>query len=359
MTTNVVLWGLGAMASHMVNILLNKRGFKITGAIANRSSKAGQDLGRILKLDRDLGVTVTTRPEDALRNGKKGVVLHATRSFVRDIYEELRMALEKGYNVISIAEELAYPYPREPDLSDNLNRIAKANGVSLLGTGVNPGFAMDTLIIALTGVCADVTHIHAKRINDLSCFGPTVMKTQGVGAGVDEFEKGIAKGEIVGHIGFQESIHMIADSLGWKLDEIIQTKEAIITSIARQTEYVQIEKGQVAGCCHIARGIVGGCEKIVLEHPQQIRPEMEGVETGDFIRIRGTPDINLNIKPEIAGGVATAAIAVNMIPRIIGAAPGLWTMKDLPIPSAVLGTAGIGFNSLSNLKDHFLKGNDT
>ena len=80
-----------------------------------------------------------------------------------------------------------------------------------------------------------------------------------------------------------------------------------------------------------------GKEVIRLVHPQQIHPELEDVKTGDYIRINGTPSVNLSIEPEIPGGIGTIAMMVNMIPAVINAQPGLVTMNMLPIPAALMG----------------------
>ena len=177
----------------------------------------------------------------------------------------------------------------------------------------------------------------AARINELSPVGPTVMKTQGVGSTVEEFKKGVAEGTIVGHIGFQESILMIATSLGWKLDKIEETREPIVTEVPRETPHVKVKAGDVASCRHIARGYIGGKEIITLEHPQQIRPHLGGVKTGDYITIDGTPELKWSDASEIPGGIGTMATAVNMVPQVINAAPGLKGMLDLPVISALMG----------------------
>jgi 4-hydroxy-tetrahydrodipicolinate reductase len=78
---------------------------------------------------------------------------------------------------------------------------------------------------------------------------------------------------------------------------------------------------------------------ITLVHPQQIRPELAGVDTGDSIQIEGIPELRLAGSPEIPGGQATVALAVNMVPRVMNAPPGLHTMLDLPVPAALLGDA--------------------
>ncbi len=332
----VIVWGLGAMGGGMAKMTLQKNGMEMVGAIASRPKKAGKDLGEVLGLKEKTGVIVSTDENDVL--GKKAdIVLLAKSSFTREVFPQIKKAIESGKNVITIAEEMAYPAYSEPELAEEIDRLAKEYGVTVLGTGINPGFVLDTLIIALSGVCIDVKKINARRINDLSPFGTTVMKTQGVGTTVDEFKKGLEDGSIVGHIGFNESITMIAKALGLEIDDIKQTREPIISNTYRETPYVKVEPGMVAGCRHIGIGLRKGEQIIVLEHPQQIQPELENVETGDYINIEGTPNINLAIKPELPGGIGTIAIAVNMIPQVVNSKPGLVSMSDLPVPAALMG----------------------
>ena len=180
-------------------------------------------------------------------------------------------------------------------------------------------------------------YIKASRVNDLSPFGTAVMKGQGVGLTEEAFLRGVESGEVVGHVGFPESISMVAEGLGWKINKIEQTREPIISTVARETKYVSVEPGNVAGCRHCAIGEVDGEVKIDMEHPQQIHPNLEGQDTGDYIWVRGVPNIDMQIKPEIPGGIGTIAMAVNMIPHVINARPGLKTMMDLPVPRAIMG----------------------
>ena len=219
-----------------------------------------------------------------------------------------------------------------------MDEIAKENGVSVLGTGINPGLIMDLLVVMLTGACKDVEHIKAERVNDLSPFGPAVMEEQGVGTTVEEFKKGAEDGSIAGHVGFHESIKMIADALGWELDgPISQDKRPIVSNVDREAPYAKVKAGNVAGVNMTGHGNIDGDKKIEMVHPQQVEPHEEGQETGDYINIKGTPDVNMSIKPEIPGGIGTIAMCVNMIPHVINASPGLKTMLDLPVPRAIMG----------------------
>lgn len=328
----VVVWGFGAMGKGIAeNILEKNKTLKLVGVLDVDPRLIGKDIGTVLG-KKEIGIAITFDSEELLNETVPDIVVLSTNSFVKNIFEQVKAIVRKSINLITIAEEMAYPFYTHPDISNLVDSLAKKHGVTVLGTGINPGFVLDTLIITLTGTCKNVRKIKAKRVNDLSPFGPTVMKTQGVGTTIEEFEKGIKNGEIVGHIGFQQSISMIADSLGWKLEKIEEIREPIISNTFRETKYIKVKPGIVAGCKHIGRGYMNGELVIELEHPQQIKPELENIETGDYITIEGEPNINLSIKPEIPGGIGTIAMAVNMIPFVVEYKPGLYSMKDFPIP---------------------------
>jgi 4-hydroxy-tetrahydrodipicolinate reductase len=333
----VLQWGLGAMGSGMAKLMLEKSGLKIVAAVDGRPDYVGKDLGEVLGVGKKLAVRVTNKPEDVLKKEKVDIVVIATTSWLKDQLPDLRKILNAGINCISIAEEMSDAYAQNPKMAKELDTLAKKNGVSIIGTGVNPGFVLDLLIVALTAGNHNVERIEASRINDLSPYGPTVMNSQGVGTTPEQFRAGIADGSIVGHVGFPESIHMISDALGLGVDRIEQTREPIISKVRRETPYVKVEKGMVAGCSHIGIGYHGDKEVIKLIHPQQIHPQLEKTETGDYINIYGKPEIHMSIKPEIAGGVATEGIAVNLIPLVVAATPGLKRMIDLPVPAALMG----------------------
>jgi hypothetical protein len=334
MKIRALVLGAGAMGMGIAKALYEKEGIDLVGIYARRKEKDGKDLGELLGFDQPTGIIISNDLDKVLKQ-KADIVIQATTSFISEAYPQIEEIINSNKNLITLAEEMAYPAATDPILAEKINSLAIKKGVTVLGTGINPGFVLDTLILSLTGACVNVHSIKASRVNDLSPFGATVMRTQGVGTTVEEFEKGIQDGSIVGHIGFAESINMIADALGWKLDKIKQTKEPIVSNSYRETPYVKVEPGMVAGCRHIAYGMSNDEVLITLEHPQQICPEKEGIETGDYIWIEGQPSINMAIKPEIPGGLGTIAMAVNMIPSVIDAKPGLVSMTDLPFPRAL------------------------
>lgn len=335
----VGIWGFGAMGSGMAKMLLKKEGIDVVAVCDRNAKRKDRSMYDVLGVERGERpeVIINSNPELVFTEKCVDVALLATDSFTKNAYDRIKFVLEQKINVISTAEELAYPQAQQPELAKSLDEIAKSNGVSLLGTGINPGFVLDLLILALTGTCEEVEHIKASRVNDLSPFGRAVMVEQGVGITKETFEEGVKNGSIAGHVGFPESINMITDGIGWNLEKVDQTREPIMSSVYRKTDYVEVEAGNVAGCRQCGYGYVDGQVKIEMEHPQQVLPHLEGQKTGDYITITGTPNINLQITPEIPGGIGTIAMCVNSIPHVINAKPGLKTMLDIPVPRAMMG----------------------
>lgn len=335
MSIKVIMCGLGAMGSGMARMIAEKQGIDIVAAIDASAEKKGKSLKDVLGINKYSEVIIRDDFENTIMNTEADVVLLAIDSFLEKVYPYIEFILKSKKNCITIAEEMAYPYTINQELSDKMNDIAKENDVTLLGTGVNPGFVLDTLVVVLSAACRKIEKIKAVRINDLSPFGTTVMKTQGVGLSEKEFYEGLEDGSIVGHIGFKQSIPLVAKALGITIDDIEELREPIISKTYRKTPYAEVKPGMVAGCRHIAYGKYKGEVLITMEHPQQVLPELENIKTGDYIEILGDPKLSLSILPETPGGIGTIALAVNMIPQVISASAGLKTMIDLPLPHGI------------------------
>lgn len=335
----VGIWGFGAMGSGMARMLLTKTGVEIVGVCDLSPDRVGKSIFDVLGIERGdrADVIVTSSIDEALDGKRVDLCLCATDSFTAKAFPRLKTVLEKKINVISTAEEMSYPQAQNPELAAELDRVARENGVTILGTGINPGLIMDLLVVVLTGCMTDLTHVEAKRVNSLSPFGRAVMEEQGVGITVEEFERGVSDGSLAGHVGFAESIRMIADAVAWNVDKIETQMKPIVTSVDRKSPHGFAAAGHVAGVAMTGQGYVDGKPIIDMIHPQQIEPEMEGTYTGDYITLKGTPEVNMSIKPEVEGGLGTIAMCVNMIPQVINAEPGLKTMLDLPVPRAMMG----------------------
>jgi 4-hydroxy-tetrahydrodipicolinate reductase len=336
----IAIWGFGAMGGGMAEVLLRKKGVDVVGVCDIHPDRVGKSMFEVLGMARGdrQDVIIKSDINQVISKKSADVVLLCTDSFTAKTFDKIKLIVELGINVVSSAEEMSYPKAKEPKLAEEIDRLAKANGVSVLGTGINPGLMMDLLAILMTGACTDVEFVRCERVNSLSPFGPAVMEEQGVGISLDKFNKLSAEGHLAGHVGFNESIAMICDAIGWKLDKAVeQTMAPIVSNVYRKSKYAEVQPGDVAGCTMKGFGHVGGKLAVEMLHPQQIEPELEGTNTGDYVVIKGTPNVNLSNKPEIPGGIGTIAMCINMIPHVINARPGLHTMIDLPVPRAIMG----------------------
>ncbi len=329
----IILYGVGAVGNLIAKFLLKKEGIEIVGAIDIAKDKVGKDLGEVLGINKKLGIKVTANATALLSKVKADIAIHATSSFLKDTFPQITTIIKHGIKVISTCEELTYPYYTAPKLAKELDIRAKKYKTSVLGTGINPGFLMDTLVITLTTVCQKIEKIHAIRVMDAATRRVPFQKKIGAGLTVEEFKQKIRRKEITGHVGLEQSVAMIADALAWKLDKIIaESVEPVIASKTVRSRDIKVETGKVAGLRQEAKGIMKNKEVIVLDFQAYIGAE----EESDAITIEGVPSIRQKIQPCVHGDIGTVAMVVNSIPKVIKAPHGLLTMKDLPIPSAAI-----------------------
>jgi len=329
----VVLYGVGAIGSSIAKLLLEKEGIEIVGAIDIAKDKVGKDLGEVLQIGKRIGVIISNDYRKVLSKACCNVVIHATSSYLKDVYPQIAPLAEYGVNVISTCEELSYPFVNEPELAKKLDSLGIKYGVTFLGTGINPGFLMDTLVIMLTGVCQRVNKIKVERVMNAAARRVPFQKKVGAGLSISEFKKKIEGKAITGHVGLEQSMGMIASALGWKLDKIqVDTVEPVIAMKNVASQAIKVRKGDAAGLRQQARGVMNRKDVISLDFQAYIGAE----EEYDSITIDGVPPINQKIAPCVHGDLATAAVIVNSIPKVMNAAPGLATMRDLPVLSATV-----------------------
>lgn len=329
----IVLVGLGPLGKRIGEGLIKKEGITIVGAVDIAKNIVGKDLGKIFGLDKKLGVIVTNNLKKLLQNIDADIAIIATRSFVKDIYPDIKTCIENGVNVISTCEELSYPYANHPQLAEEIDKLARENAVSVLGTGINPGYLMDTLPITLSGACLKVNKIKVTRMMNSSKRRIPFQKKIGTGLTPEEFRMMIDKKLITGHVGLKESIHMISDALGLNIDSVQEfPPDPIISHEKVETPYKVVEPGHVAGLKSIAYGLRDEEKIITLEFNAHALIK----EEYDEVIIEGVPNIHEKIIGGVNGDIGTVAVIINMIPKVLNAEPGLHTMKDLPPPSAIM-----------------------
>ena len=328
----VVQYGLGPIGLACVDVLLEKQStgiLHLVGAIDIDPEKAGRDLSDLRGLAEPTGIIVSADARQTLADTKPDVVVHTTSSFLDRMHDQLVLCAEAGVHVVSSTEELSFPYDRHPALSEKLDQVAKEHGVVLHGTGVNPGYAMDTLALTATGVCTDVTRIRVERVVDASKRREPLQRKVGAGITVDEFEARKKTGTF-GHIGLRESLLLVAEGLGWALDALEETLDPMIAPVKIVTPYFTVEPGEVAGIHHKIVGTRAGEELLSLD----LKMYVGAPDPKDAVYVEGTPPIDLVVQGGIFGDTATVAALVNAIPLVMTATPGLRTVKDLPVPRA-------------------------
>src|SRR6476660_10454207 len=301
-----------------------KQAIEIIGAIDTDSAKVGRDLGEVTgATDAPWGVKVSADAKEVLGQAAD-VVIHSTSSSLPKVMDQLLACLEAESCIVSTCEELSYPLRTYPDLAAKLDAEAKDWGVALVGTGINPGFVMDKLVITLAAVSQRIEHAKALRIVDASKRRLPLQKKIGAGMSVEEFRAKVAEG-VIKHVGLPESVAMVADALGLAVDEITETIEPKVATERVQTEYLTVEAGQAAGVHQIARGLSGGKEVIYMELQMYVGAK----EPADTVTLQGHPNISLVIPGGSHGDIATASVAVNSIPSILESPSGLRTSRDL------------------------------
>jgi hypothetical protein len=319
----VIQYGLGPIGSAVARHLVERSGLELVAGVDVAPDKIGRDAGQAIGLGRSLGFPVVGKLGDVQAGAD--VVLHTTHSYFDLFKGQILEILQAGYDVVSTAEELSFPWLDHPAEATEIDAAAKKAGKTVLGTGVNPGFILDALPLALTAICQRVDRIDVTRvINASTRRGPFQAKI-GSGMTVEAFNAKMAEGRM-GHVGLPESVAMVFDTLGKKLAKYESDVEPVVAEKQVTTDHFDVEPGRVRGLKQVARAYTADGEFMTLT----FIAALEASDDGDTIKISGKPDLEIKLKGT-NGDVATVAIAVNAIKRVVQAAPGLVTMRDLPI----------------------------
>jgi 2,4-diaminopentanoate dehydrogenase len=322
----VVQYGVGPIGASIARLMRQKEIVEIAGAIDSDPAKAGRDLGEVAAASgAPWGVKISSDAASVLQK-PVDVVIHSTSSYLPKVMQQLLTCVSAGCCVVSTCEELAYPFRKYPELSQQLDSAARDEGVAIVGTGVNPGFVMDKLVLTLSAACQRVEFAGASRVVDASKRRLPLQKKIGASMTPEEFRRQVEAGAIKHH-GLPESVAMVAEGLGLPLDDISETIEPVIAEQPVKTEFLEVAPGQVAGVHQLARGIGGGVERVRME----LKMYVGAKDPADTIELRGTPSLSLAIPGGTHGDLATAAVVVNTIPAIVAAPAGLLTSRDLPL----------------------------
>ncbi len=329
----VVIFGCGVMGQKTAEVLLEKKSFDVVGAIDINPNLIGKDLGDILDRPKKTGIVIEGDGDNLFSNINADAVVLTTSSHLQTVFPQIAQCASAGLNVISTCEELSYPWERSPNLARAVDDLAKKNEVTIVGTGINPGYLMDTLPLVLTAPCFRVDSLLVRRMMNSAKRRIPFQKKVGTSMTQEEFLEKINNKVITGHVGLLESINMISAGLGWKLDQTVELPpQPVIADRETETGLGTVKPGDVIGLTSIAFARKDNKEVIRLEFNANAGVE----EEYDEIFIKGIPNIHERIIGGIHGDIGTVAVTVNVIPRAIEAPPGLKLMKDLPPAIATL-----------------------
>ncbi len=324
----VLHYGLGPVGAAVAKQIASRSGLKSVGGVDIDPTKADRPLAEVVGLTMRSSVRVWGDPQRALTITRPDVVVLCTSSSIVKVMPQIAIILKAKIPIVSTTEELSYPARTHARAARRIDELARNAKVAVLGTGVNPGFAMDALPIALTAVCQRVDRVTVTRIQDARFRRLPFQRKIGAGLTPKQFERQVKEGT-VRHVGFTESIAMIADTMGWKLDRVTDSVQPKIAAAPVSSEFLAVAPGEVCGVMQDGVGFRKG-EALVRLHMEAY---LGASESYDAVDIEGAPPLSLRIPGGLPGDVATASMIVNSIPKVLNAAPGLHTMRDLPLPS--------------------------
>ena len=318
--------GMGTIGSALVRLLRRQPGWNLVAAMDIDPAKQGRDVGEIICVKQRLGIPVVG-DLSALRDIPADVAFLTTVSTFPDVLPTLHGLIQHGVNVVASTEELFYPHYRYAEEARALDTLATQHGVSILGTGITPGFVMDTLVLVLTGVSQQVTRVAVTRVANASGARPTLQKQLGLGLTPAIFAEYAAQRR-VGVFGMVESLAFLAHVLHWPMDGFKERLVPVIAEKAVPFSQGSVAPGDVCGVRYAVKGLSRGKEVISFD----LRMYLAAEQIRDTIYLEGTPTLEMTIKSTDMGDVATAGLLVNMAPLVHQARPGLLSMVDLPLP---------------------------
>lgn len=321
----VIQMGLGPIGQQLTQYLSERSGIQITGAVDPDPNKVDKDPGELAGMGKT-GIRIVPELSAAMQGSEADVAVISTLSSLQKVQQQIREAADFGLDMVSTCEELIHPFNTQPELADGIHEHCLKNGVSCVGTGVNPGFLMDYLPAVLSSVCRHVRHIRVERYQDARPRRLPFKKKIGAGLNRQEFE---AKRNSIRHVGLPESVYLLGAAFNWELDRVEEELKPVVSEKSLELDDITVKEGDIAGVRQVARGFCKGEEVILLDFKAAVGLE----ESFDAVKIAGEPGFSSKVAGGINGDIATSAIVVNAIRSVMKSEPGLKTMLDIPAPS--------------------------
>jgi 4-hydroxy-tetrahydrodipicolinate reductase len=303
--------GLGPIGLEVARAIVTRRELRIVAAVDLSPEVAGKRLAELAP-GAPADVVIVGSLDAALAGGKVEAIALTTTSRFAGIIGDLETAIRRRVHVASTCEEMSAP-AIDSQTWARLDDHARHADVTLIGTGVNPGFVMDRLPLQLAGACVSVSRVRVDRVVDAAKRRGPLRKKVGEGLSVEEFRAGVAAKKL-GHVGLRESALLIARGLGWKLESYTETIDPVVG-----------EDGKCLGIRQRGTGIVGGAPRIELALDMYVGAP----NPHDRVQLEADPPIDVTISGGTQGDRGTVGTTVNALARMRSAPRGLVTVADV------------------------------
>ena len=332
-----VLVGFGSTNRAVLELALTRPWLHVTGIVVRSVERHGEPANRRvpgappdLRCSTDLVAT--------LAGGRPDVVIVATATRLTDVLPVLAAIAPIGVPIVCTAEDLAFIRAEDSAEAAGIIALAETYRIPIVATGANPGFVLDLWPLTLSGLAWDVERLRARRVVDVSVFGPRVRASLGIDLSPDAFQSGIADGTVVGHAGFPESLRILATAMGRELERIEVVSEPILAGRALPLpDGAVVAAGRTAGADQRATGWFDGRPWLDISMTLHVDPAGAGLTPTDEIQLDGRHGLHVRVEPGCRALLSTAAMIVNGLPRAIAAPPGVHGPGGLPPVAPWLG----------------------
>jgi 4-hydroxy-tetrahydrodipicolinate reductase len=321
----MIVGAAGLVGSGLVRMLHDK-GCSIVAAIG-RTRHIGQDAGTVAGIG-ELGLYIEGREhlQEAIRRTRPDVAINCAEPDLKSVAATIRICLEEAVNVIELSEEACYPQLVDAILADELDALAKKNGVSIVGLGYQD-ISWNAFAMALAANALSIEEIYGEDWMIADDFAEIAEFLCGAGLSRAEFDEKFG-GQL--HLkGFLFVLHQIADELGLKVTD----EASNVEFIPLESDFYVEKTGAVIPAGHAAGSKTSVRlqteEGVVLKGCFIAGFRTEGVVPRTYWAVKGKPDICVTIERE-DGEILTSYDVANRLPDVLNAQPGFLTLKDLP-----------------------------
>jgi 4-hydroxy-tetrahydrodipicolinate reductase len=325
----LVLVGFGRANQAVLELALTRPWLDVVGVVVRSAERDGEAAGDRVP-SAPTGLVCSTDLAGTLRRTRPDVAIVATATHLSDVYPVLSVVAESGTPMICTAEDLAHIRREDPAPAADIIDLAVRHGVAIVASGANPGFVLDVWPLTLAGLAWDIERLRARRIVDVSVFGPRVRRSLGIDLTPGEFRAGIADGSVVGHAGFPESLRILAESMGRALEQTTIVSEPLTADAALTlSDGTVIDAGRTVGADQRATGWYAGGPWLEIAMTLHVDPAHAGLAPTDEVEISGRHPLRVRVDPGYRALLSTAAVLVNGIPQALSAPPGVHRPGDL------------------------------